>query len=249
MDKPQATTKDKFILAVVLALLAAAVAVTYLGFPSLSGDEAAEEVRPVAEGPTAQAQPIAPVPTIAPTATPPTYAGDDAESVLNTADPGFKPSSNRQPQPGDSDAARAVLLEVLPRWGGIDLTGDGIAPDTWAKEVARPGGVTPLFSAWSQTEFYSLWGGIIQMDASAKVLEAKVDKELWNGGSHSMWRVSITRAITEDASGQEILRETIPWDILVALDNEAGPELDYFTATSEKNEKPETFYQPPIPRY
>ena len=88
------------------------------------------------------------------------------------------------------------------------------------------------------------------MDASAKVLDVKVDKELWNVGSHSMHRVSVKRSITSDTTGKEIMQETVSWDILVAQDEEGedGFVLSYFTDPDKTHTKPETFYLPPLPK-
>lgn len=244
------TRKDKVIFTLVIGALIAVFLFTFVILPKMKDAKAAEPApAPTAEAFPSAPQTVAPIPTPAPTAPKETYTGTDEGFKIDRVDPGFTPTSDRKAQPEDDAAARKVLLDVIPRWGGIDLAGQGIAPDTWAKEIARPGGVSPLFTAWSQTDFYNLWGGVIQMGASAKVLDTKVDKELWNVGSHSMWRVSVTRAIISDNTDKELIRETVQWDILVAQDGDDGPQLAYFTTPDKKNEVADTFYLPPIPRY
>lgn len=252
MGESKNTRKDKVLFAVVILALVATMLFTFVLLPRMQEQRAeeatAEPTAPTAEAPTVSSP--SPTPTPSPTQTE-EWTGTDADFDFEAGDAGFTATTDREPQSGDADEAKEVLSEVLPRWGGIDLSGTGIAPDSWAKEVARPGGVDSAFTAWCQTNFYDLWGGVIQMGASAKVLDVKVDKELWNVGSHSMWRVSITRSIVSDSTGQEIIQETVSWDILVSQDAEGedGFVLSYFATPDKAHEKPETFYLPPLPRY
>lgn len=251
MGEVKNTRKDKVLFALVIAGLVVALLLTFVILPMMQDRQSDQEETTAA--PSAEAPPVQdtesepPSPSPSPTKT---YTGTDAEHDIEGGDAGFTATTDREPESGDADAAKAVIQEVVPRWAGIDLTGQGIAPDTWAKDVARPGGVNSSFTAWSQTRFYDLWGGVIQMEASANVLDVKVDKELWNVGSHSMWRVSVTRSITSDDSGDEVARETVSWDILVAQDEEGedGPVLAYFAKPNKAHEKPETFYLPPLPK-
>lgn len=255
MGKVKNSRKDKLLFAIVIFGLIVAVVFSFVIMPMWQEKRAAEVTAEDASAPNAEAPaipdtPVSTAPTPSPTPTE-KHTGDDAEFDFDDENAGFKATTDRKPQSGDAAAAKKVLRETLPRWGGIDLSGDGIAPDSWAKEIARPGGMSPAFTAWSQTKFYDLWGGIIQMGASAEVLDVKVEKELWNVGSHSMWRVSITRSVTNDGSGDEMLQETVSWDILIAQDEEGedGFVLDYFAAPDKSHKKPETFYLPPLPKY
>lgn len=252
MGEVKNTRKDKVLFTLVILGLIVALLLIFVILPKMQERKAEEREATSSSTAVAPAAPqtTAPEPTASPTPTE-THTGDDADFDFDDENAGFKATTDRKPDSGDADAANKVLQDVLTRWGGIDLSGQGIAPDSWAKDIARPGGTTSQFTAWSQTEFYSLWGGVIQMEASAEVVDVKVDKELWNVGSHSMWRVSITRSITSDDSGEEILRETVTWDILVAQDEESadGPLLDYFAAPDKTHEKPETFYLPPLPKH
>lgn len=252
MGEAKNTKKDKVLFTAVILGLIAALVFSFIIMPKLQERRAAEVTADETSAPNAEAPAVNDTPSAPPTAPTPTktekHTGNDAKFDFDDEKAGFKATTARKAESGDADAAKKALTETLPRWGGIDLSGDGIAPDSWAKEVARPGGMTSAFEAWSQTEFYDLWGGIIQMGASAEVLNVKVDKELWNVGSHSMWRVSITRSVTNDESGDEMLQETVTWDILVAQD-EDGFVLDYFVAPDKSHEKPETFYLPPLPKY
>lgn len=257
MGEVKNTGKDKALLALVILALITVMLFAFVILPKMKEREAAEAQQEAQRAAEAQAPAVIEddEPTAAPSTAPPeereTWTGTDAEFDFEAEHPGFTSTTDRKAEAGDKDAATAVLNDVLPRWGGIDLTGAGIAPDAWAKEVARPGGVTATFTAWSQTEFYELWGGVIQMGASAEVLSVKAEKELWNVGSHSMWRVSITRSITNDATGDEIMQETLKWDILIAQDEdgEDGPLLTYFAAPDKSHEKAETFYLPPLPKH
>lgn len=248
------TKKDKVLFAVVILGLILALVFIFIIMPKMqergaSGVAAEETTEPSAEAPAVTTEsPTASTPAPTPTET---HTGDDAEFDFDDENAGFKATTDRKPKPEDANEAKKVLADTLPRWGGIDLSGNGIAPDSWAKKIARPGGIDPAFKAWSQTKFYDLWGGIIQMGASAEVRDVKIDKELWNVGSHSMWRVSITRSVINDDTGDEVMQETVSWDILVAQDDEDedGFVLSYFAIPNKDNEKPETFYLPPLPNY
>ena len=257
MGEVKNTRRDKILFALVIVGLILAFLLTFVIVPKMQANRAADSAStPKA---TAEAPPVQENETPTPSPTPTeTYTGNDAEFDVKDEYGGFKSTTDRKPQKDDSTAAKEVIGEVMPRWAGIDLTGDGVAPDTWAKSVARPGGVNSAFTAWSQTKFYDLWGGVVQMRASAEVLDVKAEKELWNVGSHAMWRVSVKRAITNNSSGDEMMQETVSWDILVALDEEntqgdekgeKGPLLAYFSETDKANEKPETFYLPPVPKH
>lgn len=253
MGETKNSRKDKVLFALVILGLIAALLFAYVILPKMQEKKAAEIAAESSSAPSAEAPPVAEsttTPTPAPTQTE-EHTGDDAEFDFDDENAGFTSTTDRKPESGDAGKAKAVINEVMPRWAGIDLTGNGIAPDSWAKEVARPGGVDSAFTAWSQTNFYDLWGGVIQMGASAEVLSVKADKELWNVGSHSMWRVSVTRSITNDSTGEEIMQETVTWDILVAQDEEGeeGFVLSYFALPDKSHEKPETFYLPPLPRH
>lgn len=254
MGEVKNTGRDKALFAVVIFGLICTLLFAFVILPRMQEQRSAEAEAEASSAPSAVAPSIpesTQTPSSTPTPTPTeTYSGSDADFDFEGVTPGgFTETTDRKPQSGDAGKARKVLNDVLPRWGGIDLSGDGIAPDSWAKEVARPGGVNSDFTAWSQTKFYDLWGGVIQMGASAKVNNVKVDKELWNVGSHSMWRVSITRSIVSDNTDQEIVKETVSWDILVSQDEEGeeGFVLAYFASPDKANEKPETFYLPPLP--
>lgn len=259
MGEVKNTRRDKILFALVIVGLILAFLLTFVIVPKMQANRAAESASTAtpeapAEAPAVQdnTQTSTPTPTK-------TYTGNDSDYDVKDEYKGFTSTTDRKPQKGDEAAAKKVIEEVMPRWAGIDLTGNGIAPDTWAKDVARPGGVNSAFTAWSQTKFYDeLWGGVVQMRASAKVLDVNAEEELWNVGSHSMWRVSVKRAITNNSSGEEMTRETVSWDILVALDEtntqgeekgEKGPLLAYFSETDKANKKPETFYLPPVPKH
>lgn len=254
MGEAKNTRKDKALFALVILALIAAFLFTFVILPKMQENKAEEGAAKATPSAVAPSMPPStePEPSDSPAPTPTEkHTGSDADFDLGDGYLGFQPTTDRKPDSGDAAAAEAVLQEVLPRWGGIDLSGTGIAPDTWAKDVARPGGVTSRFTAWSQTEFYTLWGGVIQMGASAEVTSVKVDKELWNNGSHSMWRVSITRSVINDGTGKEMLSETVTWDVLISQDEEGanGPMLDYFASPDKSHEKPETFYLPPLPKH
>lgn len=252
-DKTTNTTKDKVLFGAVIVGLVATLLFMYVILPKMKERDPAE-VATETTAPTAEAPPVIGEASETPTPTPTNpeeYTGTDAEFDFEDENAGFTSTTDRKPESGDAAKAKKVISEVMPRWAGIDLSGAGIAPDSWAKEVARPGGVDSAFTAWSQTNFYDLWGGVIQMEASAEVIEVKADKELWNVGSHSMWRVSVKRSIVSDNTGKEIMQETVSWDILVAQDEEGedGFVLSYFASPDKNHEKPETFYLPPLPRY
>lgn len=251
MGEVKNTRKDKALFTLVILGLVLALVFTFVILPRMQEQKATETTE--ATAPSAEAPPVT-TPSQAPSPTPTEtqeYTGTDADFDFEEGNEGFTATTDRKPQSGDADKAKQVINEVVPRWAGIDLTGNGIAPDSWAKEVARPGGVDPTFTAWCQTNFYDLWGGVIQMGASAKVIDVKVDKELWNVGSHSMWRVSVTRSIVSDSTGKEIIQETVSWDILVSQDDkdEDGFVLSYFATPDKAHEKPETFYLPPLPKH
>ena len=252
-QKEATSTKDKVLLTVVIVALIIAFLTVFVIMPKMQEKRAAE-VTPGDSAPKAEAPPVTENTSETPTPTPTNkkdYDGSDAKFDFDDENAGFTSTTDRKPESGDAGKAKKVINDVMPRWAGIDLTGDGIAPDTWAKGVARPGGVDPTFKAWSQTKFYDLWGGVIQMQASAKVLDVKVEKELWNVGSHSMHRVSVKRSIISDSTGEEIMQETVSWDILVAQDEEGedGFVLSYFDEPDKTHTKPETFYLPPLPKH
>lgn len=245
------TAKDKILLSVVLIGLIATLLFMYVLLPKMEERKRAEieseDVPPTAEAPPAVGD-VSESPTPEPSNTE-EYTGSDAEFDVKDEYVGFTATTDRKPESGDADKAKKVINEVVPRWAGIDLSGSGVAPDTWAKDVARPGGVDSAFTAWSQTNFYDLWGGVIQMKASAKVIEVKADKELWNVGSHSMWRVSVKRSIVSNGTGEEVMQETVSWDVLVAQEvDEEGFVLSYFASPDKAHEKPKTFYLPPLPK-
>lgn len=249
-EKPKNTRQDKLLLTAVIVGLVLTALLVYVIIPKVQEDRAAQEPTATPTAPDAQAPSfLGTTPTATPTPTKaPTYSGSDADHERKEGNAGFTPTSDRKPASSDAADAKKVISEVMPRWAGIDFTGNGQSPDLWAKDIARDGGVDSTFSAWSQTRFYDLWSGVLQMHASAKVTDVSVDKELWNEGSHSMWRVTVTRDIVSNDDRKKITDEKVSWDILVSQDNgEDGFELVYFDDPDKSHEKPDTFYQPPLP--
>ena len=149
----------------------------------------------------------------------------------------FAPTSERKPSPGDQEAAGKVLDAVVPVWASYDtLHGQ------WTEDIDSLEGVTDQFKAQSLSEGISLWGGLSRLSASAKDATMVEKKELWNAGSHALWRVTVERRIVSNESNPFVdTTERVSWDFLVKQDDSDGMKVDGFKDPAKANESPKTF--------
>lgn len=171
-----------------------------------------------------------------------TYVGDDADHDHDdAAPPGFEPTSDRAPEPGDEEDGRAALEAIIPLWASND-TSRGNDMEHWGPTwQGKPGGSAALY-AQSRHEYLNLWGGLSRMGVSALDARLVSDKQLWNVGSHSLWRVTVERDLKSN-HGQPGLdgSERVTWDLLIKQDG-SDFEVIAFADPKPENEKPETFY-------
>lgn len=170
------------------------------------------------------------------------FEGTDADEELEPPKaPAFEPSSDREPEDGDEERAREVLERILPAWASND-TSQGNSLETWTPGWQGEEGVGVAFYRQSTLQYRDLWQGLTLLGASAVDGRVTSAEQLWNVGSHSLWRVDVERDL-ESNHGQTISpgTETITWDFLVNQDGEVF-ELEAFTDPSPENEDPATFY-------
>ena len=256
-DRDKLTRKKQTIqiVAVVIAMTGAAAFGVWTLVSSRDGDGATTPAPSAASSAPIAVTSVAPPPaatSAAPEPLPPQYDGtDDFEDghdhggeVLEVEPPGFEATSDREAAPGDAAAAKAVLDSVIPKWAALD-TSKVITPDQWVESWASMDGVSPEFAQRTLLGFDDLWSGVVLFDGSAKATAVTVDKELWNIGSHSLWRVTVRQDIVSNLDGTVEAHEALTWDFLVGQDD-GGSTLVAYTPARAANEKPETFYLGPV---
>lgn len=228
--------------------LGAAIALIVWWLYRPAAPQAAPEADPVPQSvPVATATPTA-SPSTSPTPAPDLtqYDGTDADldGPFDRDDrPSFQPTSDRRPQPGDEAAARDALAQVVPKWATNDTRG-GNTFDRWAASWRDAPAASGAFRSASQRNMMALWAALSRMESSAINGRITAQRQLWNAGSHSLWRVTVERDIEPNQPlGTPARPDRITWDILVRQDTERF-ELVTFVPPHPDNEKPVTFRLP-----
>lgn len=238
-------------LGLLLFLLALCGAGLWLALRGDSGSE--DEQQPGSEETTEQVAPVLPPSgeveaEPAPSTLSPSeleqYDGTDVgKDFASIPVPGFEPTSDRKPQAGDEAAAKAVIRDVVPGWATLENTKSTSAA-SWEQAFRNEAGTTDEFVGYSLLAFDDVWGGLFQMDMSARDAKVTDMEELWNEGSHSLWRVEVQRRLVPNMEGAPGGRtETVSWDFLIEQ-TEEGSKLTAFVEPSKDNEDPDTFSVP-----
>jgi hypothetical protein len=197
--------------------------------------------------PTSHSPSSKPAGQTTPQEAPTPYEGDDADSLIegNDGPPGFEPTSDRKPQQGDATAAKQALAAVLPSWASNSFS-NGMSMDDWGRTFQSNASSSSKFYNQSRQSFNLLWNGAFTQGYRAEKATLVSRKELWNVGSHSLWRVTIKRDLAPlRDNGLGASSEELTWDFLIRQDVPGGkPVLVAFSDPLAANEKPETFYLP-----
>lgn len=157
--------------------------------------------------------------------------------------PGFQATSDREPQDGDEAAAKKVIEDAIPGWATLN-TREGTSAASWEESFRQDAGISGDFTSRSLLAFDDLWGGAFQMDVSVNDASITKQEELWNIGSHSLWRVTVERTLVPNLDGVDGERtEEVTWDFLIEQ-NDEGSQLVAFADPSEDNEEAKTFRIP-----
>lgn len=222
------------------------------GEASSSGESVQVEAVPGATGATSTAS--APQPSRAPeSSAEPKFGNTPAPNPTATYDGqgypdpssldgwGFTPTSERTRQEGDAERAQELLGAIVPLWA-VNDTRQVNSFESWSAPWSGKQGVAAPFRTASMEAFQDMWGGLSRMGASVEGAKIVSQKELWNLGSHSLWRVEVERRVVPN-DGQVGVEssETVAWDFLVNQNNDSF-EIVQFVETSKKNENPDTFF-------
>lgn len=175
------------------------------------------------------------------------YTGGDAEHAddgRTAPAPGFTATSDRKPQATDAEAAKKAMGSVLPLWGSNDFA-DGMSMDTWGASFrTAPGSSVKLYNQSRQT-FNLLWNGAFTSGYAVKDATLVSSKELWNAGSHSLWRVTIKRNLVPLLNtGAPASSEELTWDFLIKQDDPSGVVVVAYADPLPANLSQKTFYLP-----
>lgn len=242
-------SSDRGKLALVVVLMTALVALGVWALITQDSDSGAED-QPTMAVESLQPTEASALPSLEPVPKPepsPTYEGDDGDGRFGEDEPPptFAPASDRVPQDVDDANGRAVIEEAIPVWAQAD-TSQGAQIPAWAEPLYSMDAVGQEFITRSREQFGMLFGGAVQMDVSVANPKLASVEPLWNIGSHSLWRVTITRDLVPNGDGPaSTSSETVTFDFLIAQSDDETA-LQAFLPPTPNNESPDTFYLPEV---